>query len=174
MVKFIERIVPINRTLIPATITLNFERLCNWVNVGAQPTDNRSRTILRNEGVLLMKHHPGLDVSAMAPSTMPRPSACFEAWKANKQKSIAARQNSRMADTREQAAKARFDRRIANEQGPSRRGSQKEAENRSRQGPPKRSCQEQLKEAAAESRLPGNEEAPPLKPTEPTSITKLS
>ena len=56
--RFIERIGSYNPNTNPATITLNFERALYWVNVGAQPTDT-VRTILSNEGVLLMNHLSG-------------------------------------------------------------------------------------------------------------------
>ena len=56
--KFIERIGSYNPNTNPATITLNFERALYWVNCGAQPTDT-VRSILSNEGVLLMKHLQG-------------------------------------------------------------------------------------------------------------------
>ena len=56
--KFIERIGANIPNTNPATITLNFERALYWVNCGAQPTDT-VRSILSNEGVLLMKHLQG-------------------------------------------------------------------------------------------------------------------
>lgn len=68
--RFIERIGSYNPNTNPATITLNFERALYWVNVGAQPTDT-VRSILSNEGVLLMKHLQG-GVKKVH-STRPRP-----------------------------------------------------------------------------------------------------
>lgn len=56
--KFIERIGSYNPNTNPATIDINFERALFWVNTGAQPTDT-VRTILSEEGVLLMKHLEG-------------------------------------------------------------------------------------------------------------------
>ena len=53
--RFIERIGSYNPNTNPATISLNFERALYWVSVGAQPTET-ARTILSNEGVLLMHH----------------------------------------------------------------------------------------------------------------------
>ncbi len=77
--KFIERIGSYNPNTNPATITLNFERALYWVNVGAQPTDT-VRTILSNEGVLLMKHlQGGVRKGAFDEAEAQRR---FEAWKA--------------------------------------------------------------------------------------------
>ncbi len=89
----------------PATVTLNFERALYWVNVGAQPTDT-VRTILSNEGVLLMKHlQGGVKKGAFDEAEAQRR---FDAWKAQKQqatdKIIAS-----MTDKKESDAKARFE-----------------------------------------------------------------
>ena len=56
--KIIERIGSFNPNTNPAAVILNFDRALYWVGVGAQPTDT-VRTILSNEGVLLMKHLNG-------------------------------------------------------------------------------------------------------------------
>ena len=56
--KFIERIGSYNPNTNPGTVILNFERALYWIGVGAEPTDT-VRTILSNEGVLLMKHLNG-------------------------------------------------------------------------------------------------------------------
>ena len=42
----------------PSTVDLNFDRALYWVEVGAQPTDT-VRSILRHEGVYMMKHLRG-------------------------------------------------------------------------------------------------------------------
>ena len=103
--RFIERIGSSNPNTNPATITLNFERALYWVNVGAQPTDT-VRSILSNEGVLLMKHlQGGVKKGAFDEAEAQRR---FEAWKAGKQKSIDALKAS-MADKKELAAKERLE-----------------------------------------------------------------
>jgi len=80
--KFIERIGSYNPNTNPATITLNFERALYWVNVGAQPTDT-VRSILSNEGVMLMKHlQGGVKKGAFDEAEAERR---FAAWKAAKQ-----------------------------------------------------------------------------------------
>ena len=103
--KYIERIGSYNPNTNPATITLNFERALYWVNVGAQPTDT-VRTILSNEGVLLMKHlQGGVKKGAFDEAEAQRR---FDAWKSNKQAAVDA-QRASMADKRELAAKQRLE-----------------------------------------------------------------
>ncbi len=102
--KFIERIGSYNPNTNPATITLNFERALYWINVGAQPTDT-VRTILSNEGVLLMKHlQGGVKKGAFDEAEAQRR---FEAWKQKKQAAVDALRTS-MADKKEQAIKQRL------------------------------------------------------------------
>ena len=103
--KFIERICSYNPNTNPATITLNFERALYWVNVGAQPTDT-VRTILSNEGVLLMKHlQGGVKKGAFDEAEAQRR---FDAWKAKKQAAVDAVKTS-MADKKALAAKERLE-----------------------------------------------------------------
>ncbi|MBR6746471.1 MAG: 30S ribosomal protein S16 [Muribaculaceae bacterium] len=102
--KFIERIGSYNPNTNPATITLNFERALYWVNVGAQPTDT-VRTILSNEGVLLMKHlQGGVKKGAFDEAEAQRR---FEAWKNKKQAAVDAVKSS-LSDKKAQDAKARL------------------------------------------------------------------
>ena len=85
--KFIERIGSYNPNTNPATITLNFERALYWVNCGAQPTDT-VRTILSNEGVLLMKHlQGGVKKGAFDEAEAQRR---FDAWKSKKTATVEA------------------------------------------------------------------------------------
>ncbi|MDR1761980.1 MAG: 30S ribosomal protein S16 [Bacteroidales bacterium] len=56
--KFIEKIGTYKPTSNPAVVELKFDRALYWLNVGAEPTDT-TRSILRNEGVLFMKHLQG-------------------------------------------------------------------------------------------------------------------
>ena len=88
-----------------ATITLNFERALYWVNVGAQPTDT-VRTILSNEGVLLMKHlQGGVKKGAFDEAEAQKR---FDAWKAQKQAAIDA-QRASMASKKELDVKQRLE-----------------------------------------------------------------
>ena len=65
----------------PAAVILNFDRALYWVGVGAQPTDT-VRTILSNEGVLLMKHlNGGVAKGAFSQEEAQKR---FDAWKAQK------------------------------------------------------------------------------------------
>ncbi|MDE6452992.1 MAG: 30S ribosomal protein S16 [Muribaculaceae bacterium] len=103
--RFIERIGSYNPNTNPATITLNFERALYWVNVGAQPTDT-VRTILSNEGVLLMKHlQGGVKKGAFDEAEAQRR---FDAWKEKKAAKVAAFKTS-MADNSQKAAAARLE-----------------------------------------------------------------
>ncbi len=102
--KFIERIGSYNPNTNPATVTLNFERALYWVNVGAQPTDT-VRTILSQEGVLLMKHlQGGVKKGAFDEAEAQRR---FEAWKQKKQ-AAAESVRSNVANAKEAAAKQRL------------------------------------------------------------------
>ena len=103
--KYIERIGSYNPNTNPATITLNFERALYWVNTGAQPTDT-VRTILSNEGVLLMKHlQGGVRKGAFDEAAADRR---FAAWKAKKQAQVDALKAD-MADKRQIAEKQRLE-----------------------------------------------------------------
>lgn len=103
--RFIERIGSYNPNTNPATITLNFERALYWVNVGAQPTDT-VRSILSNEGVLLMKHlQGGVKKSAFDEAEAQKR---FDAWKAKKQQAVDNLKTT-MASKKELAAKERLE-----------------------------------------------------------------
>lgn len=107
--KFIERIGSYDPNTNPATITLNFERALYWVNVGAVPTDT-VRSILSNEGVLLMKHlQGGVKKGAFDEAEAQKR---FEAWKANKQAAVDA-QKTAMATKKQEAVKAAFEHEVA-------------------------------------------------------------
>ncbi len=103
--RFIERIGSYNPNTNPATITLNFERALYWVTVGAQPTDT-VRSILSNEGVLMMKHLlGGVKKGAFDQAEAEKR---FNAWKAKKDAKTNALKTS-MADKRELDAKQRLE-----------------------------------------------------------------
>ncbi len=122
--KFIERIGSYNPNTNPATVTLNFERALYWVNVGAQPTDT-VRTILSNEGVLLMKHlQGGVKKGAFDEAEAQRR---FDAWKAKKQQSVDKLRAS-MADKKELDAKERLEAEKAKNQAKPEEVAKKKAE----------------------------------------------
>ena len=103
--KFIERIGSYNPNTNPATVTLNFERALYWLNVGAQPTDT-VRSILSNEGVLLMKHlQGGVKKGAFDEAEAQRR---FDAWKQQRQANVDALKAD-MASKKEIALKARLE-----------------------------------------------------------------
>ena len=102
--KFIERIGSYNPNTNPATVSLNFDRALYWLNVGAQPTDT-VRTILSEQGVLLMKHlQGGVKKGAFDEAEAQRR---FEAWKQKKQAAVDAMRTS-MASAKQEAAKQRL------------------------------------------------------------------
>ncbi|HBN63792.1 MAG TPA: 30S ribosomal protein S16, partial [Porphyromonadaceae bacterium] len=106
------------------TVTLNFERALYWVNVGAQPTDT-VRTILSNEGVLLMKHlQGGVKKGAFDEAEAQRR---FDAWKAQKQQSVDKLRAS-MADKQELDAKNRFEAEVAKNKAKAEEVAKKKAE----------------------------------------------
>lgn len=99
--KFIERIGSYNPNTNPATIDINFERALFWVNTGAQPTDT-VRTILSEEGVLMMKHlEGGVKKGAFDEAEAQKR---FDAWKTAK---TAATQSSKDKLAAAAAAKAK-------------------------------------------------------------------
>lgn len=103
--KFIEKVGSYNPNTNPATITLNFERALYWLQCGAQPTDT-TRNILSDEGVLLMKHLlGGVTKGAFSAEEAEKR---FEAWKADKEKSVDAVKN-KNASKASAEAKARFE-----------------------------------------------------------------
>ena len=85
--KFIEKLGMYNPNTNPATVDLNFDRALYWVGVGAQPSDT-VRSILKREGVYLMKHlMGGVSKGAFDEVTCQKK---FDDWKANKEKSFEA------------------------------------------------------------------------------------
>ena len=103
--KFTEKIGTYNPNTNPATVDLNFERALYWVENGAQPTDT-VRTILSNEGVMLMKHlNGGVRKGAFDEATA---KAKFDAWKQAKEKGFEAIKT-KEADAKKAAKKASLD-----------------------------------------------------------------
>ena len=101
--RFTEKIGTYNPNTNPATVDLNFERALYWVECGAEPTDT-VRTILKNEGVYLMKHlKGGVKKGAFDEATAQKK---FDAWKQEKQNGFdAVRTNIAKAKKDEQAKK---------------------------------------------------------------------
>ncbi|MEN9919920.1 MAG: hypothetical protein RL662_2356 [Bacteroidota bacterium] len=103
--KFIEKVGSYNPNTNPATVTLNFDRALYWVQVGAEPTDT-VRTLLSDEGVLMMKHLlGGVKKGAFSDSEA---QVKFEAWKTSKNQCVDSfkNKNEEKANTE---AKARLD-----------------------------------------------------------------
>ncbi len=99
--KFTEKIGTYNPNTNPATVDLKFDRALYWVEVGAQPTDT-VRNILSREGVYLMKHlKGGVKKGAFDEATA---QAKFDAWKADRQKGLAAVEAKLAADKKAAAA----------------------------------------------------------------------
>ena len=79
--RFIEKLGVYNPNTNPASININFERALYWVENGAQPTDT-ARTILKHEGVYLMKHlNGGVKKGAFDEAAA---QSKFDAWKQSK------------------------------------------------------------------------------------------
>jgi small subunit ribosomal protein S16 len=103
--KFIERLGSYNPNTNPATIDLNFERALYWVQTGAQPTDT-TRTLLSNEGVLMMKHL--LEGVKKGAFNTEEAEVKFAAWKQAKESAINATKVS-LKDAARADAKMRFE-----------------------------------------------------------------
>ncbi|SFW47974.1 30S ribosomal protein S16 [Cellulophaga fucicola] len=84
--KFLEKLGTYNPNTNPATITLNIDNSVKWLSNGAQPSDTAKR-ILSYKGVLL-KHHlqGGVRKGAL---TEEQAEEKFNAWVADKEKSVA-------------------------------------------------------------------------------------
>lgn len=101
--KFIEKIGTFNPNTNPATVDLNFERALYWVETGAQPTDT-VRTILKNEGVYMMKHlRGGVKKGAFDEAACQQK---FDAWKTAKDQKLTAAKDAQSKSRQEAAAKA--------------------------------------------------------------------
>ncbi|MDE7388127.1 MAG: 30S ribosomal protein S16, partial [Muribaculaceae bacterium] len=148
--KFIERIGSYNPNTNPATISLNFERALYWLNVGAQPTDT-VRTILSQEGVLLMKHlQGGVKKGAFDQAEAEKR---FAAWKQKKQNAIDAARTA-MSDKQAQALKARLEA----EQAVNKAKAEAVAKKKAELAAAKAEAEAAAAAAAAESEAPAAEE----------------
>jgi len=80
--RFIEKIGTYNPLTHPATININFDRALYWVETGASPSDT-VRSILKHEGVYLMKHlRGGIAKGAITENAAEK---SFETWKQEKE-----------------------------------------------------------------------------------------
>ena len=101
--KFIEKIGTFNPNTNPATVDLNFDRALYWVETGAQPTDT-VRTILKGEGVYMMKHlRGGVKKGAFDEAACQQK---FDAWKTAKEQKLTAAKDAQSKSRQEAAAKA--------------------------------------------------------------------
>ncbi|MDR2963632.1 MAG: 30S ribosomal protein S16 [Bacteroidales bacterium] len=92
--KFIEKIGTYKPTANPAVVELKFDRALYWLNVGAQPTDT-TRSILRNEGVLFMKHlQGGVQKGAFDQATLEKKFQAFLDEKRKKEEAIVSKLSS--------------------------------------------------------------------------------
>ena len=79
--RFIENIGTYNPLTNPASIVLDFDRALYWVETGAAPSDT-VRSILKREGVYLMKHLKGGIAKGALTETEAQKK--FDAWKQEK------------------------------------------------------------------------------------------
>jgi len=83
--RFIEKIGTYNTLTHPATITLDFNRALYWLETGASPSET-VRSILKHEGVYLMKHlRGGIEKGAITETDADRK---FETWKNEKESKV--------------------------------------------------------------------------------------
>ena len=83
--RFIEKIGTYNTLTHPATINIDFDRALYWVETGASPSDT-VRSILKHEGVYLMKHlRGGIAKDAISEHEATKK---FEEWKQEKESKV--------------------------------------------------------------------------------------
>jgi small subunit ribosomal protein S16 len=83
--RFIEKIGIYNTLTHPATINIDFDRALYWVETGASPSDT-VRSILKHEGVYLMKHlRGGIAKGAISEHDAEKK---FDAWKQEKESKV--------------------------------------------------------------------------------------
>ena len=151
--RFIERIGSYNPNTNPATISLNFERALYWVNVGAQPTDT-VRSILSNEGVLLMKHlQGGVKKGAFDEAEAQRR---FDAWKAAKIANVD-KLKADMATKKEVALKERIEAETAKNKAKAEAVAKKKAEIAAAAAEAAKEAEEAAQEAEAQTEAPAAE-----------------
>ncbi len=145
--KFIEKLGTYNPNTNPATIDLNFERALHWLNTGAQPTDT-ARSILKREGVLLMKHLQGGIKKGSFDEKAAQ--AKFEDWAKNREASQTKLKDAIM-EKKNQAAKAAFEAEVAYNKAKAEKIAQKKAETEAANAEAEATVEEATEELAAES-----------------------
>jgi small subunit ribosomal protein S16 len=103
--RFIEKIGAYNPLTHPASITINFDRALYWVETGASPSET-VRSILKHEGVYLMKHlRGGIAKGAISEAEAEKK---FEAWKLEKESKVS-NVKREAADLKRSDSKKRFE-----------------------------------------------------------------
>jgi len=88
--RFIEQIGTYNPLMNPSEVKIDFDRALYWVETGAVPSDT-VRSILKREGVYLMKHlKGGIAKEAITQLDAERK---FEAWKQEKESKLSSRRS---------------------------------------------------------------------------------
>ncbi|OJU77553.1 MAG: 30S ribosomal protein S16 [Bacteroidetes bacterium 47-18] len=101
--KFIEKIGTYNPLTVPATIRIDRDKALSWLNKGAQPT-NTVRRILSFKGVLYMKHlMRGVSLGLFDEAAAMQK---FEAWNADHEKLVVAREENNRKQKIEKRQKA--------------------------------------------------------------------
>jgi len=100
--RFIEKIGTYNTLTHPATINIDFDRALYWVETGASPSDT-VRSILKHEGVYLMKHlRGGIAKGAISENEAEKK---FDTWKQEKDSQVSNVKREAADKTREEKKK---------------------------------------------------------------------
>ena len=151
--RYLEKLGTYNPNTNPATVELDIDNAVKWLENGAQPTDT-ARTLLSYRGALL-KHHLNGGVRKGA-LTQEAADAKFEAWVADKEAKIQAKEEGLTSEAASKAAAA-----LAAEK----------AVNEKRIADAKAIEEEALAEAAVEE-APATEEAPAVEDTKEEEATE--
>lgn len=151
--RYLEKLGTYNPNTNPATVELDIDNAVKWLENGAQPTDT-ARTLLSYRGALL-KHHLNGGVRKGA-LTQEAADAKFEAWVADKEAKIQAKEEGLTSEAASKAAAA-----LAAEK----------AVNEKRIADAKAIEEEALAEAAVED-APATEEAPAVEDTKEEEATE--
>ena len=151
--RYLEKLGTYNPNTNPATVELDIDNAVKWLENGAQPTDT-ARTLLSYRGALL-KHHLNGGVRKGA-LTQEAADAKFEAWVADKEAKIQAKEEGLTSEAASKAAAA-----LAAEK----------AVNEKRIADAKAIEEEALAETALEE-APATEEAPAVEDTKEEEATE--
>lgn len=151
--RFIEDLGTYNPLTNPATININFERALYWVECGATPSDT-ARSILKREGVYMMKHlKGGVAKGAFSDTEAQRR---FDAWKQEKLSKLRDVENAER-EAKRKVAKDRLAAETKVKEAISAKVAAKAAEAAAAQA---KAAQEAAEAAAAEESAANVEEAP--------------